>query len=200
MQDLAIARRIKDGEDDRLRAVVSASPLLSHVLDRWPVIDLPDVWLSGSAISQTVWNAAGARAPAYGIADVDLVYFDYNLGADCEQDHAERIAARFQDLPVRLDVKNQARVHLWYERKFGQSIRPYRSVREAIGTFPTTAAAVAIRPGREQIEIFAPFGLGDLLSLTVRPNKRQITRAIYEQKIERWRCFWPELAISSWDD
>ncbi len=59
-----------------LRAIVAASPILGTILDRWASIDLPDCWLSGSAISQTAWNDTFALSPEYGLADIDLVYFD----------------------------------------------------------------------------------------------------------------------------
>ena len=52
----------------------------------------------------------------------------------------------------------------------------------------------------EAQELPAPFGLDDLFGLVVRPNKRQITRAIYESKIDRWRSIWPGLTILPWDD
>ncbi|MBZ9792989.1 nucleotidyltransferase family protein, partial [Rhizobium sp. 3T7] len=97
------------------------------------------------------------------------------------------------------DVKNQARVHSWYEAKFGYSIDPYTSTVEAITTFPTTAAAVGLRPGHANLELCAPYGLSDLLSVVVRPNKKQIAREIYEKKVNRWTALWPELKIVSWD-
>jgi uncharacterized protein len=39
-----------------------------------------------------------------------------------------------------------------------------------------------------------------MLGLVVRPNRRQITRAIYEAKVDRWRSIWPDLTYLSWDD
>jgi hypothetical protein len=47
--------------------------------------------------------------------------------------------------------KNQARVHT--EAKFGYLINPYTSTAEATTTFPTTAAAVGLRPGYTKLEI-----------------------------------------------
>jgi hypothetical protein len=99
---------------------------------------------------------------------------------------------------MRIDVKNEARVHLWYEAKFGYAIRPYASVADAITTFPTTATAVGLRPGPEGLAVFAPYGLADLLGLIVRPNKRQITRSIYEAKVTRWTSVWPGLKVVPW--
>lgn len=90
-------------------------------------------------------------------------------------------------------------MHLWYEAKFGYAIKPYTSTAEAITAFPTTAAAVGLRPGRNNFELSAPFGLSDLLNAIVRPNKKQITREIYDKKVNRWVSVWPELKIVVWD-
>ncbi|MFD1104835.1 MULTISPECIES: nucleotidyltransferase family protein [Sphingobium] len=186
--------------DSSLHAIVAASPILSTILDRWASIDLPDCWLSGSAIAQTAWNSAFGLPPEHGLADIDLVYFDdADLSEEGEAQQAARIRDLFCDVPLWIDAKNEARVHLWYEPKFGYSITPYQSNEHAISTFPTTAGAVAIRPDTAaSISIFAPFGLDDLLNCTVRPNKVQITQAIYEAKVARWRKCWPRLTIIDW--
>lgn len=187
--------------DSSLRAIVAASPILSTILDRWASIDLPDCWLSGSAIAQTAWNATLGLSPEYGLADIDLVYFDAtDLSEEGETRQTARIRGLFPDVPLWIDAKNEARVHLWYEAKFGYPIAPYQSSEHAISTFPTTAGAVAIRPGAAGLSIFAPFGLDDLLNCTVRPNKAQITQAIYEAKVARWRSCWPALTIIDWED
>ena len=183
-----------------LAATVGDSPLLAEVLDRWREIALPDGWLVAGAVAQTVWNRLFGRPAAHGIDDIDLVYFDAgDLSEEAEARHAARIGGILRRLPVRLDVKNQARVHLWYEARFGYPIAPYRSAAAAIATFPTTATAVGIRPAPAGPEIEAPFGLTDLLGGVVRPNKAQVTRRIYEAKVARWRSCWPELAIVEWD-
>lgn len=185
----------------RLCAIVAASPLLSIVLDRWDGIGLPGGWLSGSAIAQTAWNAAFGFPPGHGLADIDLVYFDAADLSEGEEDRqADRVRALFPDMPLWIDVKNEARVHLWYEGKFGYPIEAYRSSEQAIATFPTTAGAVAIRPGAGGLDIFAPFGLADLFAGTVRANKAQITPAIYEKKVQRWRGCWPALTIIDWHE
>lgn len=187
--------------DARLRAIVAASPLFRAIWDRWDAIALPGCWVSGSAIAQTVWNAAFGFPPDHGLADIDLVYFDAaDMSERREMREAERVRGLFPDLPLAIDIKNEARVHLWYESKFGYPIPPYRSIEHAITTFPTTASSVAIRPGADYLEIFAPFGLADMFGGMVRANKVQITQDIYEQKARRWHGCWPALTIIGWDD
>jgi len=188
-------------ESDILATTLRASRLIGAVLARWPDIELPGCWLAAGAIAQTVWNAAHGRAPESDILDLDVVYFDAaDPSRESELQAEARIGALFADYPVKFDVKNQARVHLWYAAKFGYPIAPYASVEAAIASFPTTATAVGVRTGRAALEICAPFGLSDLLGLIVRPNRRQITRAIYEAKVDRWRRCWPRLTIMAWDD
>lgn len=168
------------------------------ILDRWNEIALPDCWLVAGTVMQTVWNDAHGFPLEFGIRDVDLVYFDPDPSEAVEHDHETRIRALFPDLPAVVDVKNQARVHVWYASKFGYDIRPYTSTAAALATFPTTAGAVAVRPAGDGFEVCAPFGLDDLLGLVVRPNKAQITESIYMAKVQRWRALWPRLTIVDW--
>ncbi len=186
----------------RLLEILRRSPLWSTLLDRAPKAPV-DGWAVGAgALVQTVWNHLHGYPDRHGIRDVDIVYFDANdLSEEAEGRVIEEMKRLFGDLGVALDVKNQARVHLWYERHFGAPIAPYLSLADAIGTWPTTATAVALVPRRNgSVDMVAPFGLGDLLAGVVRPNKRQITEAVYRAKIERWRPIWPKLDIRPWEE
>jgi uncharacterized protein len=189
-----------DADHSTLRSIVLASPVLSAILRDWPVIGLPHGWLVAGAVAQTVWNSVFGFPADHGIKDADIIYFDRSdLTESAEERHAERIRRRFAHLPVTIDVKNEARVHLWYEAKFGKPIAPYRSAAHAISTFPTTATSIGIRSTSSGLAIEAPYGLADLFALVVRPNRMLITREVYEQKIARWRLLWPDLRIFPWE-
>jgi hypothetical protein len=184
----------------QVRAILHRSPILTTILDRWAKIDLPDCWIAAGVLAQTVWNDAFELPAGYGISDVDLVYFDADdLSEDAEAQHLGRICELFSDLPVWIDVKNEARVHLWYQAKFGFAIRSYISTEDAITTFPTTATAIGLQQEKNQLRLFAPYGLTDLLGSIVRANKKQITRPIYEAKLSRWLALWPRLQVVPWD-
>jgi hypothetical protein len=174
---------------------------LGEILERFKEVALPDSWLVAGCIAQTIWNLRCEQPAEFGLKDVDLIYFDeQDLSFEAEASHERRLRGLFQHLPIKLDVKNEARVHLWYEDRFGDAIKPYSSSADAIATFPTTATAVGVRQIRSKFECCAPFGLDDLFSLVVRPNKRQITRAIYEAKVGRWRSIWPRLTFLPWEE
>jgi hypothetical protein len=185
---------------NELHVALRQNQCLADILERFDDIALPDAWLVAGCIAQTIWNLACGQPAELGIKDVDLIYFDAeDISVEAEAGHERRLRDLFRHLPIKLDVKNEARVHLWYQQRFGYAIAPYRSSADAIATFPTTATAVGVRRIHDEFECCAPFGLADLFGLVVRPNKRQITRAIYEAKVERWRSIWPGLTILPWD-
>lgn len=184
-----------------IEAIVPQNPWLSQILSQWQYINLPDCWLVAGAIAQTVWNHAGDLPLTHGIADIDLIYFDASdLSEASEYQHAERIRALFANLPVHLDVKNEARVHLWYAEKFGDALEAYQSSQHAIDTFPTIATSIGVRPNNiGGLHIYAPYGVADLINLVVRPNKKQIKQQTYEHKLIRWQSLWPYLTMMAWD-
>ncbi|MCI4589071.1 nucleotidyltransferase family protein [Sphingobium sp. BYY-5] len=183
--------------EQAVRRLAAGHPVVGMILSRWAAVQLSDAWLSGSLLAQARWNEMFGFPPLHGIADADIIYFDAtDLSQAAEQTAAERLQAAFADLPVRLDVKNEARVHLWYPDHFGVAIPPYRSAIDATMTFPTTASAVAITPHA----LSAPFGLDDLLAPLVRANATQIDQAYYEAKARRWAAHWPDLPILPWNE
>ena len=192
---------LRSFHEDLLRLVLARSPIVATIVYRWPQIGLPDCRLVAGCLAQTVWNDAFGLPATHGISDVDLVYFDgEDLSAEAEAGHAARLRTLFADLGLWIDVKNEARVHLWYAEKFGNTLAPYVSTEDAITTFPTTATAVGVQPRADGLHVFAPYGLSDLLGLIVRPNKKQITQAIYDAKVNKWQAKWSGLRVVPWDD
>ena len=47
------------------------------------------------------------------------------------------------------------------------------------------------------IDLYAPFGVDDVLSRVMRPNPLfpLVSREAYENKATRWRTLWPELEV-----
>jgi uncharacterized protein len=184
---------------DHLEVALQENRPLCEILGRFEEVDLPEGWLVAGAVAQTVWNLSAGYPADRGIKDADIVYYDAtDLSEKAEAAHEARIRALFAHLPLKLDVKNEARVHLWYEKVFGYPIEPYISVASAIASFPTTATSIGVRRRVSTFECFAPFGLDDLFGLVVRPNKVQITAPIYEAKIARWLPLWPHLTFVPW--
>lgn len=185
----------------KIESSLRRSPVVSRVFDDWTKLALPNCWIVAGAVFQSFWNSEHGFSPLHGINDIDLIYFDPDdLTEETENEHAIRINELLTDLGLRVDVKNEARVHLWYESSFGYPIDAYRSAEAAMETFPTTAGTIGVRPVGQALEAFAPYGFDDLLNLVIRPNKRQITEAIYATKVARWKPHWPRVRFLDWDD
>jgi len=182
-----------------LAEMLDAQPVVAAILDRVPALELPGWYLGAGCVTQTVWNALHGFDPRFGIKDYDLIYFDRHDLSERAEKAVEAIADRLvTELGVRLDVTNEARVHLWYEARFGRPIEPYESSEDAIATWPTTATSVGVRRSSGAFEVCAPFGLEDLFNMIVRPNKRLVSRDDYEAKAKRWALMWPRLTVLAW--
>jgi len=175
---------------------VLTNPATRAVLERMPALGCSDVWLVSGAIFQPVWNALTHRAPDYGIKDYDISYFDSDTSWEAEDRVIKQAAKLFADLDVSIEVRNQARVHIWYEQKFGSPYSPLTRANEGIDRYLTVCSMVGVRSNGNDYEIYAPKGLDDVESLKVRPNRApNFHPARYREKAERWRELWPEITI-----
>ena len=184
----------------RLEAILRAAPSMMQVLETARALDLPDWLIVSGAIYQRVLNHLTGREPDYGIKDYDLAYFDASdTSYEAEDAVIRRAAAAFAPPFDRLvEVRNQARVHLWFEGKFGEAYAPLRSSAEALERFVSPTFAVAARLGRDgALRIVAPFGLEDLFALRMRPNPRRRTTTGFERAAASLKARWPELVVTS---
>lgn len=185
---------------DQLLHIISQNPLIMSALNFMQTYELDDYYLGAGCIAQTVWNYYSGQPLTAHIKDLDLVYYDSSdLSEAGEAAIATRISDGLKTLGIEIDVKNEARVHLWYSSKFGYDIPPYETLESAIDTWPTTATAVGLRLEKSgEVKVYAPFGLEDMFALTIRANKTQITEAIFYQKATKWSKNWPMLSIIPW--
>jgi uncharacterized protein len=160
---------------------------------------LPNAWVGAGIIFQNVWNVIhGYELNTY-IKDIDILYWDENdLSWASENNHIRSFTETFSHLSIPFDIKNIARVHLWYEERFGIPKTQYHSIQESISTWPVIGACMAIRMNKGQLEFIAPYGLQDMFTLRVRPNKILVNQSIYEGKSIKWKEQWPKLTIENW--
>ncbi len=185
--------------EQRLEAIVRAAPRLMSVLGTARDLDLPDWLVVSGAVYQRVLNHLTGRDPDYGIKDYDLAYFDASdTSYDAEDVVIRRAAAAFEP-PLRalVEVRNQARVHLWFEGKFGEPYTPLRSSAEALERFVSPLFSVGVRLETDgRLDIVAPFGLEDLFAMSLRPNPRRVIKG-YERASASLIARWPEVTVTS---
>ena len=96
-----------------------------------------------------------------------------------------------------VQVRNQARVHLWFEAKFGEPYTPLSCTAEALERFASATFAVGVRlESDDRLHIEAPFGLADLFALRLRPNLRRKT-VHFARTSADVRRRWPEVVIEN---
>lgn len=183
-----------------LRDVLSTNETLLQVLTRAATMNLPNWYLAAGALSQTIWNKMSSLPPDTGINDYDLVYFDdSDLSYEAEDVYIQAGKKLFADLSVDVEIRNQARVHLWYEKKLGVPCPAHRSVEAGIDSWIASSAMLGVRLEETgEWSVYAPRGLSDFFNLVVKPNTAVGTRAVYEKKADRWRKIWPQLQIEAW--
>jgi hypothetical protein len=164
-------------------------------------LSLPQWRVVAGCIYQTVWNALTDRPQGTGINDYDVIYFDGDdLSEETEIAVEGGVRRGVPTFPVPVEVRNQARVHVWFEDFYGISYTPLSSADEAITRYASTTHAIGVRftdDGR--LDIFAPFGLDDIFAMIVRPNYILPNKSTYQRKAARARTLWPELTVIPWD-
>ncbi|HLI66029.1 MAG TPA: nucleotidyltransferase family protein [Caulobacteraceae bacterium] len=183
----------------RFEAILRATPNLMRVLSAARDLGLPDWLITSGAIYQPVLNSLTGRDADHGIKDYDLFYYDPSDLSYEAEDVVIRAAARAfpPDLAPLVEVRNQARVHLWFEAHFGEAYAPLSCSAEALSRFTSATFAVGAAleaDGRLRIE--APFGLEDLFALRLRPNPLRATKG-FARTAQRALERWPELVVEA---
>ncbi len=181
----------------RVEAYLRTSHVLMEAMARARDLALPDWLIFSGAIYQTVWNGLTGRATDYGLKDYDLGYFDPDTSWDAEDAVIVRVR---QSLPPPLadqvEVRNQARVHLWFEGKFGEPYEALPNTGAALERFVSPAFSIGARlEGDGRLTIVAPFGFDDLLAMRVRPNPLRPLALGFDRAAASARARWPEVEI-----
>jgi hypothetical protein len=182
-------------KDDFLAAGLR-NPVNQIIADELFRLALPDAWLVSGCLVQSVWNGLTKRAVDYGIADYDVFYFDPDTSWQAEDAVIRQVQKQLAKLGVPIEVRNQARVHLWYPQKHGLPYPALRSSAQGIDRFLTRNTQVGIRRTLGGFDVYAPNGFGDIADMIVRPNPGpNFSAANYAAKAKRWKSLWPEITV-----
>jgi len=187
-------------QNEHFSRLIQADPILWDALHRVHSLNLPDWWLVSGALYNSIWNALTGRPHGYGIKDIDVAYFDdRDISWEAEDKVIQAGASGFAGFPLPVEIRNQARVHLWFEKRFNKPYMPLRCASESIGRYAAIAHCVGVRlENGGGLTIHAPFGLDDIFSFRIRPNRAIDNRETYDIKARRALEHWPELIVQCW--
>ncbi|MFN4118326.1 nucleotidyltransferase family protein [Acidovorax sp.] len=174
------------------------NPHNAALLERLPFLGLPDAWLVAGCLFQTVWNLRSGLEPTAHSKDYDVFYYDAaDLSEAAEQQVQSRVTDLFADLPITVEAKNQARVHLWYEKWFGYPYAPLQSSRHGIEWFLVHCTCVGLQPAAagKPPALYAPYGLEELYAGVLRPNPACPHLPLFEAKARSYRERWGWLTV-----
>lgn len=189
-----------DASEQSFLKILSGNKYIRALLERLPSLNIPDWYLVGGCLFQTVWNELSGYPPAYGIQDYDIFYCDcMDLSWEAEDRVIRQCSEAFADLGMEVQVRNQARVHLWYEEKYGAPCPELKGSREGIDGFLNQSSCFGVRSfSNGQCEVYAPFGFTVLFDMIVRPNIIRNAPDVYNSKAQRWSKLWPKLQVLPW--
>jgi uncharacterized protein len=179
---------------DEFLAIALRNPVNDAIAGELFRLALPDAWIVSGCLVQTAWNVLTKRAVDYGINDYDVFYFDPDTSWQAENAVIRQWEGLSAKLGARIEVRNQARVHLWYPQKHGLPYPALQSSTQGIDRFLTKNTKIGIRRTNEGHEVYAPDGFDDIANMIVRPNPGpNFSAANYAAKARRWKALWPEL-------
>ena len=175
---------------------VMANPINAELLDRLSRVGLAQCYLTAGCLFQAAWNCIAEHPAGWGVKDYDVFYFDDDdLSWEAEDTVIRRVRELTADLAVNVEVKNQARVHLWYPQRFRRAI-----------------PAVDVQPGWDRSlsghlhlywdraatgDLYAPNGLADVYDGILRMNPVNSQPVQFLRKAHSYHSRWPWLRIVS---
>ena len=177
------------GSATELKDLLYASPRFFEILQAIAELELPQAWLAGGAVRNTVWKQLFADCQLK-VKDFDIAFFDRQANRETEAAAREKLNAKFPDLVF--DVKNQASFGVWREGRF-----VFESSEDGIAHWLHTATAVGVRLSKGgEFQVFEPYGLADLFQGIVRPTPSQIGAAASIAKGEEFIAKCPGLKLA----
>ena len=173
------------------------NPINRAILQRLPLLGAPQAWLVAGCIYQAAWNERAGRSPQSAIKDYDIFYFDASdLSWEAEDAVIQRGKAVFADLDALIEIRNQARVHLWYPQRFGAPYPTLASAQDGIDRFLVRCTCVGLSPqGDGSLRLYAPYGLDELERGILRPNANAPSLHRFRDKAMSYVERWPWLKI-----
>ncbi len=189
-------------QNDVFISILKQNRDLMLILDYIHSLKLPNFYIAAGSVFQTIWNYYDNKPLNYGIKDIDIIYYDSsNLSKDDEKELENKIINHFKKLNINyeFDVHNEARMHLWKKANENQNIDQYKSSEDAIDKWIATVHAIGISKENNEIKVYAPYGLSDIFSRTIRPIKhKDNSKQLYEKKVMSWTNRFKNITVIEW--
>ena len=160
-------------------------------------LELNDSWLAAGSVRNFIWNLLSEKPAFDRETDVDVIFFDPEVSY--EETLAIENKLR-EDFPqYQWELKNQAYMH-----QHSPHTAPYRNSCDAMSKYPERCTAVGLRLHADAtLELFAPYGLEDILNFQVSPTPHFLENddrmKLYQQRLSKknWQVKWKNLTFKN---
>lgn len=191
--------------NDQLETLITILKKNNELMDVLNYIDslkLPNYYIAAGSVFQTIWNYYDNNDLNYNIKDIDVIYYDDNdLSVETDIKYYDLINdyCKSKNYTYEIDVSNEARMHIWKKENYNIDVEPYINSEDAIDKWIATVHAIGITKENNDIKVYAPYGLSDIFSKTIRPIKHKYnTKEIYDKKANNWNSRFDNLNIIEW--
>ena len=189
-------------QNEIIISILKRNKELMSILTYVEKLKLPNFYISAGSIFQTVSNNYDNKPLNYWIKDIDIIYFnkkDLSVDTDLMYYRKVKAFADKQKYNYEIDVSNEARMHIMHKEKYNNIIEPYISSEDAINKWIATVHSIGITKTNDEIKIYAPYGLSDIFSRTIRPIKhKDNSKELYDKKVNSWKERFDNLNIIEW--
>lgn len=168
--------------------IAMSNPIKAHIVSRLPSLNLSQPMLTAGCLFQAVWNQKSGQPASWGVNDYDVFYFDEDLSWEAENQVILAAQALFLDLNVKVELRNQARVHLWFSERFGSDYSALRSAQEGVDRFLICSTCIGLHI--DTGELYAPHGLDELEQGVLRMNPNFPQPALFLKKARSYQARW----------
>lgn len=187
-------------QNEKFISIIKQNKDLMLILDYISSINLENYYIAAGAVFQTIWNYYDNNPLNYNIKDIDIIYYDSNnLWKEEEEKLEQKISQYFKNMNYKFDVHNEARMHLWKKSNGNKNVNAYKNSEDAINQWIATVHAIGITKKDNRIEVYAPYGLSDIFSRTIRPIKhKENSKELYDKKVMGWKSRFNNLNVMDW--
>jgi len=160
-------------------------------------LGLKDSWLAAGSVRNFIWNLLSDKSPFDHETDVDVIFFDPDISYEETVSLEKKLREDFPQ--YQWELKNQVYMH-----QHSPHTAPYTSSRDAMSKYPERCTAIGLRLNEDStLELFAPYGLEDILKFQVRPTphflENEDRMRLYQERLSKknWQEKWKNLTFSN---
>ena len=160
-------------------------------------LELNDSWLAAGSIRNFIWNLLSDKPAFDRETDVDVIFFDPEVSYEETLAIENKLREDFPE--YQWELKNQAYMH-----QHSPHTEPYVNSCDAMSKYPERCTAIGLRLHADAtLELFAPYGLEDILNFQVSPTPHFLENddrmKLYQQRLSKknWQVKWKNLTFKN---